>query len=142
MSIQTFNEVDIILNFFPIRHLENDVCPSTITLRINRNGTCDMKYYKKHFGHECTSFHVKLSNDIKENVASLLSNKVDENHIIRSSKDAFDLKDQFLDFIKQFDTFNTYFTNYYSTNYELWAYCFRKNLKINTNMAVESYHHF
>lgn len=36
--------------------------------------------------------------------------------------------------------FGKYFQENYSNNYEKWAYCFRKNAGINTNMHVESMH--
>lgn len=46
----------------------------------------------------------------------------------------------FLEFINQFEEFSHYFKTFYANQYQLWAYCFRKHLKLNTNMAVENYH--
>lgn len=36
--------------------------------------------------------------------------------------------------------FGNYFKDYYSHRIEVWAYCFRKNLGINTNMYLENLH--
>lgn len=36
--------------------------------------------------------------------------------------------------------FYNYFKQYYYPRYEMWAYCFRKGARINTNMHIESFH--
>nr|CAI5820050.1 unnamed protein product [Callosobruchus analis] len=36
--------------------------------------------------------------------------------------------------------FSEYFNNFYANNYKQWAYAFRKNCGINTNMHLESMH--
>lgn len=37
-------------------------------------------------------------------------------------------------------TFYEYFVKYYGNNHSSWAYCYRKELLINTNMYLESMH--
>jgi len=36
--------------------------------------------------------------------------------------------------------FGCYFQRYYASNFESWAYCYRKNCGINTNMRIENMH--
>ncbi|KAJ8970809.1 hypothetical protein NQ314_001022 [Rhamnusium bicolor] len=47
---------------------------------------------------------------------------------------------KFLDEDVETSTFGEYFRSYYVSNVEQWAYCYRKNCGINTNMHIESMH--
>lgn len=69
-------------------------------------------------------------------VLKILQQETDQVHFIKS------LENSIILMLNDKDTekFGIYFKNYYGRNYEKWAYCYRQNCGINTNMYLESMH--
>lgn len=70
--------------------MEKNWCPAQMILtKRESNGQCELVYYNHHMNHDCTTVHVNLDSSTKVNVAKMLKQNVDKQHIIRNSKSKF-----------------------------------------------------
>ncbi|XP_042896338.2 uncharacterized protein [Parasteatoda tepidariorum] len=106
-----------------------------------------VKSFKNEPRHLLCSWHVMKS--LNKNLNSKVKNEVVRENMKKDMKLIIHeldeitfskLAENFFVQYKEEEAFLSYFQEYYMSRAEKWAYCFRKGLKINTNMKLERWH--